>query len=196
MMRLILIIAACVALSACGSMRSTTSKTDLSTNREEAIKATTIETANTKTDKATLIVSTTTEKADTTIKVPGSIITSVKPLDAVLIEGLKAEDNGHRITVTFDPATKTLKATAERDDELHKVTIDKTTTTSTVVDESSTKEEAKSEILDVKASAETDLKTVDKQKERSGISLPWWLWLILIALVCLGLYKAAKRYVL
>jgi hypothetical protein len=177
-------------------MRSTTSKTDLSTKTDQAIKATTIETANTKTDKATVIVSTTTEKADTTIKVPGSIITSVKPLDAVLIEGLKAEDNGHRITVTFDPATKTLKATAERDDELHKVTIDKTTTTSTVVDESSTKEEAKSEILDVKASAETDLKTVDKQKERSGISLPWWLWLILIALVCLGLYKAAKRYVL
>jgi uncharacterized protein YceK len=189
MIRAIVLLLA-LALAGCGSMRSTTSKVDASTKIEEAIKEATLEKASTKTDKATTIVTTTTEKADTTIKVPGSLVTATKPLDAVLIEGLKAEDNGHRIVVTFDPVTKSLKATAERDEELHEVTIDKTTTSTTFVDEQTTKDEAKAATIDAKTTTESEISTVDKQKERSGVRLPWWVWLILIALV---VYVVGKR---
>lgn len=127
----------------------------------------------TNTDTRTVI----TEKADTTIAVPGSEATSSLQLDDLVTgKPINAEVNGTSVEVVYDKSTGTVKAKAYTKPRQVPVNIERTTVITEQVQQ------------EVKAEQEQKQTTQIVEKEFS-----YWKWITAVAIIFIVLYIIVWR---
>lgn len=127
----------------------------------------------TNTDKRTVI----TEKADTTIAVPGSEATSSLQLDDLVTgKPITAEVNGTSVEVRYDKATCIVKAKAYTKPRQIPVNIERTTVITEQVQQ------------EIKAEQEQKHTTQVVEKEFS-----YWKWIVIISVLFIVLYIIVWR---
>lgn len=127
------------------------------------------------------IVTKITELADTTIRLPGSIIEGSKPFSDIINNPLVLEDGNQIIIVSVDSSTGNVTAKGKIKTRDVSIFIKRVT---------ETKEDKKTTTaVKVKSDKKSEVKTFNKDVKRTGMPLYMWLIIILVILAILyGVY--------
>lgn len=170
-MKTIIAIVLAIILTGCGSLKKSVHK--------EATDSSSVVTA---TDKSTTTI---TEKADTTVKIKGDTAKASKPLDN-LVKGdtLKAESNGTKVEVYFNPTTGRIHAQAITEPKEIPILIDRTTKVENDLRYQEEKE------------FHQEHKDVQVDRKETNLLNPylWVVWLIFALVLLYLLWRFAPRF--
>lgn len=170
-MRTLLILLLSITLASCGTLTKSVQKQKSDTTSSVVTE-----------DKSITKI---TEKADTTVKVKGDTAKASTPLENITRgDTLKAESNGTKVEVFFNPSTGRIHAKAITEPREIPIVVDRTTEIHT-----DTKQ-----VTETQSHKETVDKHVDRQESNLLSPWLWGIWLIALLVLLYVLWRLAPKF--